>query len=444
MLNSRWKAFSLILIIILLLAGCSSTGQAPPAGSGDPDAASPSANTEKEQIELSIFKYGGVTLTQTEVDLYISQPLAKTYPHIKVKLIDVPEGSEIEPLLLKGIIPDIIFGGGYAELKEKDLIEDLAPYKQKYGYDTSRLKPEVVEALEITSEGNQFPFSINLPVLYINKDIFDKFGVPYINDVKTWDEILDIAKKLTKADSGVNYIGIDLTPSRVAAGLTLSQIDPKTGKANVTSPDWVRVFEVLRKQYEIPGFVTADGKYQYIDKDDIFYNERNIAIYPHNLAQLIGPLEELRKQGITMNWDFAPSPNFADELGNSSTINVHRFSISKGSKHKDEAYQVLNLLLSDEVQRIITRNGRVSVLNDPSLEEEYGADIEVLKGKTLENIFKTKPRHAKPTHIYESKASKHINEAAKSVALQGVDINTALRIAQEKIDKELETLAKTQ
>ncbi|MGO4371717.1 extracellular solute-binding protein [Paenibacillus sp. MCAF20] len=297
--------------------------------------------------------------------------LAKKFPHIKVKLIDVPEGDPIEPLLTQGIIPDIIFGGSYTAIEEAGLAEELAPYKKKFGYDDKKIKPSVNESIELKSGGNQVPFSVNLPVIYYNKDIFDKFSVPYPTEVQSWDQILDTAKQLTRADAGVNYIGIDLQPARLASGLSLDIIDPATNRAAVTHP------------------------------------------------------------------------NFGDALGTSIEINVHTLTLSKASKHKDEAYQVIEYMLSEEVQRIITRNGRVSVLDLPELEKEYGADIEVLKGKTIENIFKTEPRQTHKPNIYESKITKYINDAAKDVAIGGVDINTALRTAKEKIDKDLETLETT-
>ncbi|MFC4779042.1 ABC transporter substrate-binding protein [Paenibacillus sp. GCM10023252] len=436
---------TVILTALFLVTACAqdssntktNNGQSATAGTTE-QAKQPAADEPKEQIELTIFKYGGVTLTQTEVDTYFA-PVEKKFPHIKIKLLDIPEGDPIEPLLTAGTIPDLIFGGNYGELKEKDLLADLAPLKEKYGYDESRLKPEVISAINQSSEGNQFPFSVNLPVLYMNKDIFDRFNVPYINELKTWDEIIDIAKQLTRSEGGVNYVGIDLSATKLGSGLSLDIIDPATGQAAVTNKDWTKVYQTLKKLYEIPGFVQGDD-YRHDDKDDVFYVDQNLALYTHNLAQLIGPLEELRRQGVTINWDFAPHPNFEEALGSSLEINVHRFGITKGGSHQEEAYQVLNYLLSDEVQRLVSRNGRVSVLNNPELEKEFGADIEVLKGKTIEHIFRAKPRLLNAENVYERKITKYLGEASEDIAIRGADVNSALRTAEEKINKDLQTL----
>ena len=444
----------LLLLLALAASGCAQANQTgretggagirPPAEAKPAADAQPEAGAkEQEPIELLVFKWGGVTLTNTEVENYFNGPVKKKFPHITVKLIDVPEGSDIEPLLTQGIVPDIIFGGSYQAIDEAGLAEPLAPYKEKFGYDDAKLKQTVVEATKLRSGGNQIPFSINLPVIYYNKDIFDKFGISYPDKVTTWDDILSIAKQLTRSEAGVPYIGIDLAPARLASGLSLDVIDPATNRAAVTSPEWARVFDTLKRLYEIPGFIGPDNHYRWTEKDDIFYADQNLAMYSHNLAQLVGPLEELRKQGITFNWDFAPHPNFEEALGTSIEINVHAMTLSKASKHKDEAYQVMNYVLSEEVQRIVTRNGRVSVLDIPELELEYGADIEVLKGKTIANIFAAEPRAPHQPNIYESKITKYLTEAADGIALRGLDVNTALRQAKEKIDKDLETLEKT-
>ncbi|CAH1209394.1 hypothetical protein PAECIP111893_03013 [Paenibacillus plantiphilus] len=423
--------------------GASSNAESGTAANGAARNADSESGEKKEPIELLLFKWGGITLTQTEVEHYFNGPVQKKFPHITVKLIDVPEGSDIEPLLTQGIVPDIIFGGSYQAIDEAGLAEPLAPYKEKFGYDDGRLKRTVADATELRSGSNQLPFSINLPVIYYNKDIFDRFGVAYPEDVKTWDEILGIAKQLTRTDGGVNYIGIDLAPARLGSGLSLDVIDPKTNRAAITSPEWVKVYETLKQLYEIPGFIGPDNHYRWTEKDDIFYTDQNLAMYSHNLAQLVGPLEELRKQGVTLNWDFAPHPNFKEALGSSIEINVHSMTLSKAGKHKDEAYQVMNYMLSEEVQRIVTRNGRVSVLDIPELEQEYGADIEVLKGKTLGNIFKAEPRTPHTPNILEGKITKYLTEAAGEIALHGLDVNSALRKAKERIDKDLETLEKT-
>lgn len=61
-----------------------------------------------------------------------------------------------------------------------------------------------------------------------------------------------------------------------------------------------------------------------------------MAMRPAWLANMVGPLEELREQRIESNWDIAPVPNFEDKLGKTREAQVHSVILTKQSKHKDE------------------------------------------------------------------------------------------------------------
>ncbi|MNG02008.1 Bacterial extracellular solute-binding protein [compost metagenome] len=161
------------------------------------------------------------------------------------------------------------------------------------------------------------------------------------------------------------------------------------------------------------------------------------------LANMVGPLEELRQQGVEFNWDIAPVPNFADKLGTTREAQIHSISVNSQSKHKDEAFQVLEYLLSDEGQRTIARNGRVPSIINPELEKEYGADIPVLQGKTVQNVFIGTPIQEHYQHPYESDISKRLTEAAEGLAIKGLDVNSAIRQATDAINKDVETLKTT-
>jgi len=63
--------------------------------------------------------------------------------------------------------------------------------------------------------------------------------------------------------------------------------------------------------------------------------------------------------------------------------------------------------------------------------------------KTIANSFAAEPRRPHRPNLYESKGAQYLTEAAEDIALHGLDVNTALRQAKERIDKELETLERT-
>ncbi|WP_337098352.1 ABC transporter substrate-binding protein [Paenibacillus sp. YIM B09110] len=443
------------LTAILLVTGCSAkSGTTEGQASNKPaEAAAAQTNKPKEEappaaepVTLS-FYVGGGTLTDTEFKIFFEEPVKKKFPHITLNLVKPAEGVTPAEVLTSSDVPDIVYltSGSYHAFQDLGVMEDLTPYIEKNNFDTKRLKPVLLDTIiNFSKQGEIFtlPFSSNVAALFYNKDIFDKFGVPYPGDEQlTWEQALEIGTKLTRSDNGVNYIGIDVQngPASLQRSYGIAALDPKTGLPALQSEQWQNVFRILKQNYDIPGFVQGD-KYTY-DRD-AFLVDQNVAMRPTLLANLIGPLEELRAQGKPLNWDIAPIPNFSDNLGVNKEANVHSLVISSVSKHKDVAFQVLDYILSDEVQRIVARNGRVPAIVAPELEKEFGADIEVLKDKKIANIFTTQPSvlHLDPNENY---VSKHLTKAIEDIALRGVDINTAARTAEDLILKELETVKKT-
>lgn len=433
------SALAVLLTLSIPLAACSnqnnaSSGNA--SSSGDPN----------QTITLK-FMSNGSTFTNTEFQNQIQQPVQKRFPNIRIERIELPATTTLQELFSSGTIPDIVFASNYNPLKKVGAIEDLRPWFEKYHFDESRIKPYLMGYVKAASNNGEIyaiPYNSNQHILYYNKDVFDKFGVPYPPDEQmTWEQTFELARKLTRVENGVNYIGLDVEGlTGFSKSLALPILDPQTGKSFLTSPGWLRVFNATKESFEIPDFLPKD-KTKYLWGRDVFMKDRTMAMRPAWLANMVGPLEELRQQGIESNWDIAPVPNFEDQLGKTREAQVHSLILTKQSKYKDEAFQVMSFLLSDESQRNIARNGRVPAIINKDLEKEYGADVGVLKGKKIQNIFVGEPLQDHYIHEYEGDVSKYVTQANVDLA-NGMDVNTAIRKASEAIDKEVERLKKNE
>ncbi|MFC4779038.1 ABC transporter substrate-binding protein [Paenibacillus sp. GCM10023252] len=452
-MKKRYSSLLILTLLALVLAGCSGSSNSNNSNSSNIAAKNQSTSSpdvSDKPVTLKVLR-AGITVTQTEFEKVLVEQTKKKFPNVTLEWVDAPEDVELESLITSGTVPDIMFVSTSSiatTLKELDLVENLQPFIDKHKTDLTKLKPVVLDTIKKYSPDNALaaiPFSVNVPVLFYNKDIFDKFGAAYPpNEQLSWNEAIELGKGVTRSDGGIDYIGIDLFgASNIATGLDLLIIDPKTGKADVTTPQWNKVFEQLKKSYEVQGYIGADGRYQYANDDDIFFNEQNLAMVAYNIAHLLGPLEELRQQGVELNWDIAPFPNFEENLGTGKAANIHSLIVTKASKNQDIAYQVIANVLSDDSQLALAKVGRVPTVEGKAFEEAYGTDIPVLQGKTVENIFKAVPRQVIRPHKFESKVRKYLEEAEKSIAVGGVDVNTALRVAQEGIEKELITLNNT-
>jgi multiple sugar transport system substrate-binding protein len=137
-----------------------------------------------------------------------------------------------------------------------------------------------------------------------------------------------------------------------------------------------------------------------------------------------------------MNWDVAQYPSHKDRP-NIGLWNTMHVVIPLGtSKHKEDQMRVMEVLFSDEVQQVLVgKTARVSTLKDPKYKQMFGKDLPELKGKRIESIFKSTNAPSPAMSIYYSKASSLITAEYVNAITNKKDVNTAIRDAQEQIDK---------
>jgi ABC-type glycerol-3-phosphate transport system substrate-binding protein len=134
-----------------------------------------------------------------------------------------------------GVGPDLAdCGTGVAlqTLADAGIAWDVTEAARAGGFDVaSNAWPAVRE--ELAYQGRQFSYSCNVTVsiLIYNKNVFDKFGVPYPPAEMDWDEFIALAKRVTRVDR--------------------SGRDPVYG---VTGMGWLFYFQSLRGEY-----FSADG-----------------------------------------------------------------------------------------------------------------------------------------------------------------------------------------
>lgn len=448
-------SFLILIVIAAMVTACGGGNNAPESGntaSNAPGADKGSAEQGDfkklgdEPLKLTFYSTGA-TFTDVEFEAMIAGPIHAKYPNVTIERI-TPAATTTPEEVLSTHVPDIIFGSVQQRVIRTGVYQDLRELIKKHNFDESRLKPIGYDYIKDITKGKgdavlALPFNINQHVMYYNKDIFDKFGVPYPTEKQlTWDEAVELGTKLTRTENGVNYIGLVVDNlTGLSKSLGLPYLDRETGQAALDTPDWLRVFELYKRILEIPGYITPDGTWNWTR--DHFMKDQNVAIRVSWLANMVGPLEELRQQGVEFNWDIAPAPNFSDQLGTTREAQIHSIAINSQSPHQDEAFQVIAEILSDEGQRIIAKNGRVPAVINPELEKDYGAEIPVLQGKTVQNVFIGEPRQEHYIHPYESSISIRLTEAAEDLAINGLDVNSAIRKATEAINKDVETLKTT-
>ncbi|MEF3302808.1 extracellular solute-binding protein, partial [Paenibacillus sp. GYB003] len=351
------------------------------------------------------------------------------YPHITVE--NVVSKEDLTKLIAAGETVDfyVTYNGNMAAYTDLGVYGDLTPMAKQMNFDLTQFDQGALDAIKVLSDKGELyglPYAINLNALYYNKDLFDKFGVAYPKDGMTWEDAIELAKKVTRFDGGTQYKGLDVDGLvRLTYPLSLTYIDGKTNEVQVDSESFKRAFDIGRQIYGIPGndFIAAGAK-----SYDRFLKDRVTSmIATVNLFSRI-------KEHPDLNWDVAQFPSYKDKPNTYGMYDVHLMIPLQTSKHREDQMRVMEVLFSDEVQtKMVRKTGRVSALKDPKYAQLFGKDMPILEGKRIESIFKSKSAPAPKFSLYESKANGVMNAEYTKVVKGEKDSNTALRDAAESI-----------
>ena len=425
----KWMAAALAVSLALTACGQGKKEQ----GDGGGNSVVP---VDVGPVTLKLYNHSAGIANQADFEKLVLKPVQAKYPNITIEYVQ----GKLEDMIAAGEIPDIISVGNLYlnDLKELGLLTDLNDMVKKYKTDFGKIDAGTFDFLkQLAPNGELYaiPFSLNYGVLLYNKDIFDKFGAPYPKDNMTWGQLTELARRVTRQADGVQYIGLDPDGAQpLVRQYSITPYDPKTGKSTIlTDPGFQKVFNTLKPIYDIPGIVN-NNKYSYGING--FIKDRNVAMYGYWLANFTSRILDLQLQGNDFNWDITSYPVFEDKPGLGKPYDFHCMIITPTSKNRDAAYLAIATLVGDEQQQAMNRSGaRLTIQGDQNLRVQFASDTKVFEGKKLAEVFKVKPAPATIPSEFDTKIYSFVNEALKNVVTKNVDINTALREADEKANE---------
>ncbi|MCS7463706.1 extracellular solute-binding protein [Paenibacillus doosanensis] len=434
------KPSCLIGSMLFILAGCyGGTGADLPGAAQE---AKPSqADAAPPDNELFIFTaWPAYFVKEENFERQVGQFIKKKFPDIKVKHVawDNP-GRRYEDLIAAGTIPDIVFDevrrNTYRQVRRFKMEYDMTDLIKKYNFDTSKLNPADMQHSINTSDGKLYslPFNSNEYVLIYNKDIFDKFGADYPQDGMTWDEAYEMAKKLTRQEGDITYKGFQMNPAHYLRFNQLSEpgLDPSENKASMVSGKWTSIVDNIRRFYDIPG--------NQLVKTNEFTKGR--------VAMIVDSMENVTRivnENPKINFDVSSVPVFPEAPKSKFQPNTNGMFITKQSDKKDLAFQVIAYLLSPEVQIEMSKQGVMSPLMDPAVQQAYGSSIPEWRGKHVESLFalnSAKPPLRKPGLTF---INENTDMVWNLIATESKDSQTALRMTNESMNKAIEETIKIQ
>ena len=428
-MKGRWLA-RLMVLGSVFAAGCGASEK-----SADREAEQPKPNSEAPAAEPVQTKPEPVTLTfysaQGKVleQFGAAERLKAKFPHITLEVINSEPGKRYTDLIAAGILPDIIFEANSlmrSTIIAYDFHYDLDELIKKNKYDLNRFEANILaQAKHSNSEGKLYglPYSVNRYATVYNKDLFDKFGVPYPKDGLTWDDVYALAQRLTREDGGQVYQGFMMnTPGNYFLNnqLSLDPLHPTEDRANVNTDGFKLLFENLKRFYEIPNTKLT-----------------GVSFTNGDLAIMVGAVSTTQiAQFEAMNWDMVAVPTFKEKPSTGFKPAGLSMFITKTSKHKDAAFQIIEYLVSDEFQTILARNGGGTTLASEEIRRQAGLDVPSLKGKNVQALYYYQHAPTPPARAnHLTNVTVNFGNAFNKMIENQTDVNTVLRTLEEEINK---------
>lgn len=276
--------------------------------------------------------------------------------------------------------------------------------------------------------------------LHYNKDVFDKFGVAYPEDDMTWQEIVELSRKVSGQQSGHEYTGLHLPVPRILLStLSTPLVDPETDEPLFTTePEFKQLFELYEGVYD------NQGPEPNLEALGQFVGDRTLAMVPiYYLYSDWTGLKDATEDG--MGWDIVTFPVWDKEEPYTPMVGGQWLAVTDFSEHQDAAFQVMKFWLDrDEIERILEGPVSVPYNSDATRDflDEVGLD-EDIADKNTDALF------SHPTFDKQAKRSKYesiiypvLVEAVNEFILEEdgskKDINTVIRELQESAEIAIE------
>jgi multiple sugar transport system substrate-binding protein len=424
------------------LTACSSSS----GGVGDQSApqgqkktGEPAKSYANDPAELVIF--GQVGNSEEVWNERFGTALKTKFPNYKFTYIQKDKQNTISNLIASGQTIDLIhdtISGVRENIIKTGLGQDLTELMKKHNVDVNRFEPNVFKSLSNQGKYYGYPLHDGGLVLYYNKDIFDKFGVPYPKDGMTWDQAIELGKRLTRFDER-QYIGLGVSVDHMLTmnPYSLPYVSPSTEKAAINTDAYRKlVSKSIIEPTEASGYRDHLKSLKRTLNNNDFMKEKNVAMFVMNFYLQLQPDFE------TFNWDMVSLPVFSDLPGIGSQPYPNGLFLTSTSKYKDQGMEVLNYLVSDEFQTVLSKKGFVPVVKNEAVRKVFAQDSPFKNKNMIPAVFNNKPAAPIERYIHDRLVSTPMSKNITKVMMGDTDLNSALRLTEEEANKALEAETK--
>ncbi len=277
---------------------------------------------------------------------------------LKVQLIALDPAkdvhSKIDSFSKQNKASDVLMiqSGDITPWIESKLICDLRSYHP----DDSSFLSETVSVFSQGTELYALPYGWSTLVLYCNRTLFERHGVPIPRSFWDWGDLLHAAQSLTIFDKNLSEItqyGLEIKPSMEVCASFIWQnrgelknadgkwslIDPQFLQSNAQAIEFLA--DLIREYHVAPSP-------EKLSKTNLFLSQKAAMTIAHrNLSYILN-------QQNHFDWDIAPLPRGRQ---GATWLDVYGYAISSQSKHPKEAWKLISFLTGETSQAAMILQG---------------------------------------------------------------------------------------
>ncbi len=301
------------------------------------------------------------------------------HPQIKVIFEHTPYtgyDSKILTRIAGGAAPDIIATevNYFVTFASKGVLENLSAYAEKdTDFQVGDFFPQIIDRFTVDGKLYAIPRDVApFACVFYNKELFDQAGIPYPTDDWTWDDLLRIARALTKKDASgrtIQYGFYGWAWQNFAYGNGGALVDdvkhPK--ETRIADPKTVAGLQFFSDLANLYGVMPTPTALANLGMGvDVMFASGRLAMF------LSGIWETPLLRNYKFKWDVAMFPKNKEGIRAFGT-GGSGYAILRTSKHKKEAWEVIKALTGEEGQVRLAERGLAQPARIKVAESEHWA-----------------------------------------------------------------------
>ncbi|MFC5407321.1 ABC transporter substrate-binding protein [Cohnella soli] len=190
-------------------------------------------------------------------------------PGVQLVVEQMEDYFDIMNELKSGEAPDIIETGGFQINNPDGIFMDLNPFVSETENTEEDIFPGLLRVARSGGMLPGLPIEMSSPLVIFNKEMFDSAGIAYPTESWTWDDMIEIAKKLTIRDNqGIASqfgfsLGVDVEwfePFVMRNGGRFVSPDGSTSRGEVDSPATIEAFQKIVDAFRLHCVIRRPGE----------------------------------------------------------------------------------------------------------------------------------------------------------------------------------------